>query len=46
MLLISDDSTEILTNCKRILVMKNGRIVRECRNDDFTDSTLYQMLVS
>lgn len=45
-LLISDDSTEILTNCKRILVMKNGRIVRECRNDDFTDSTLYQMLVS
>ena len=45
-LLISDDSTEILTNCKRILVMKNGRIVKECKNDDFTDSSLYQMLVS
>lgn len=45
-LLISDDSTEILTNCKRILMMKNGRITGEYKNDDFTDGSLYQMLVN
>lgn len=45
-LLISDDSTEILTNCKRILMMKNGRITGEYRNDDFTGGSLYQMLVN
>lgn len=45
-LLISDDSTEILTNCKRILMMKNGRLSGEYKNDDFTDGSLYQMLVN
>jgi simple sugar transport system ATP-binding protein len=45
-LLISDDSTEILTNCKRILMMKEGRIAAEYRSDDFTESSLYQALVN
>lgn len=45
-LLISDDSTEILTNCKRILMMKNGRIAGEYFSDAFTDTSLYQMLVN
>jgi len=45
-LLISDDSTEILTNCKRILMMKNGSISGEYTNDDFADGSLYHTLVS
>lgn len=45
-LLISDDSTEILTNCKRILMMKNGRITGEYNNSDFTSSSLYQTLIN
>ena len=45
-LLISDDSTEILTNCKRILMMKGGRIAGEYRSDDFAGGSLYQMLVN
>ena len=45
-LLISDDSTEILTNCKRILMMKNGEITGEYTNDAFNESSLYQALVT
>ncbi len=45
-LLISDDSTEILTNCKRILMMKGGRIAGEYRSEDFAGGSLYQMLVN
>lgn len=45
-LLISDDSMEILTNCKRILMMKNGGISGEYCGDDFTDASLYQTLVN
>lgn len=44
-LLISDDSTEILTNCKRILMMKNGEIIGEYLGDDFTDASLYRTLI-
>ena len=45
-LLISDDSTEILTNCKRVLMMKNGGITGEYLSGDFTDASLYRTLIN
>lgn len=43
--LISDDSNEILTNCSRFLMIKNGRIQKEYQSCDFTESTLYSQLI-
>ena len=45
-ILISDDSMEILSNCKRILMMKKGSIVGEFDNADFTEESLYEELIS
>lgn len=45
-ILISDDSSEILTNCKRILVMKNGSISNEYHSDELDEMSLYQALVT
>ena len=44
-ILISDDPGEILTNCRRFFMMKNGEIHREYKSSDYTDSTLYAELV-
>lgn len=44
-ILISDDPDEILTNCRRFLMMKNGKIQQEYKSSDYTDSTLYAELI-
>ena len=44
-ILISDDPGEILTNCRRFLMIKNGEIHKEYFSSDYTDSTLYSELV-
>ena len=44
-ILISDESNEILTNCKRFLIIKNGEIQNEYRSEDFTESSLYTELI-
>ena len=44
-ILISDDSNEILTNCKRFLLIKNGEIENEYLSKDYTESTLYSKLI-
>lgn len=44
-ILISDDSNEILTNCERFLIIKNGMIGQEYRSSDFTESSLYSQLI-
>lgn len=44
-ILISDDSNEILVNCSRFLMIKNGRIQGEYRSADFTETSLYTKLI-
>lgn len=44
-ILISDDSNEILVNCYRFLMIKNGRIQGEYRSEDFTEESLYTELI-
>ncbi len=41
-LLISDDLPELLDNCHRILLMRNGRIEEELRGDRLDEHQLYQ----
>ena len=42
--LISDDSSEILTNCNRFLIIRKGRITGEYKSSDFTEESLYAEL--
>ena len=42
--LISDDSSEILTNCYRFLIIRKGRIAGEYMSKDFTEESLYKQL--
>ncbi len=44
-ILISDDSNEILVNCRRFLMIKNGQIQGEYRSEDFTEESLYTELI-
>ena len=44
-ILISDDSNEILVNCRRFLMIKNGRIQGEYQSEDFTEESLYTELI-
>ncbi len=44
-ILISDDSNEILTNCRRFLMIKNGEIQNEYNSEEFTESSLYSELI-
>lgn len=44
-ILISDDPGEILTNCRRFLIIRHGEIRREYFSSDYTDSALYAELV-
>lgn len=39
-IMISDDLPEVLANCNRILVMRNGRIVRELNADETEEQQL------
>lgn len=43
--LISDDISEILMNCNRILIIKNGRIISRHRNTEL-DSRKLQALIT
>ena len=43
-ILISDDISEILMNCNRILIIKNGKIVSEHKNTDLTVETLQNLI--
>ena len=45
-ILISDDSSEILTNCHRFLMIKNGKIDQEYLSKNYTESTLYSKLIN
>jgi simple sugar transport system ATP-binding protein len=40
-ILISDEIAEVLGNCNRVLVMKEGRIVREVRSSEIGEEELY-----
>lgn len=42
-IIISDDIPEILSNCNRILVMKNGRLSESLENDNIDEKTLAKM---
>ena len=44
-IIISDDISEVLQNCNRILVMNKGRITHVCETKDVTDMRLSAMLV-
>ena len=44
-LLISDDISEVLMNCNRILIIKKGRIRGEYVNTDLDVSTLQDLIV-
>ena len=43
-ILISDDIPEVYANCNRILVMKNGSIVKELVNTETTEQELYELM--
>lgn len=43
-ILISDDISEVLMNCNRILIIKNGRIVGEYKNTDLTVEDLQNLI--
>ena len=44
-IIISDDISEVLQNCNRILVMNKGHITHTCDTSGMTDSGLNEMLV-
>lgn len=44
-IIISDDISEVLQNCNRILVMNKGRITHVCETKDVMDMQLSAMLV-
>ncbi len=42
--IISDEILEVISNCNRILVMKEGRIVRELRPSETSEEELYSIV--
>lgn len=43
-IIISDEIPEIIHNCNRVVVMKEGRIVKEADTADITEDELFNML--
>ena len=43
-IIISDDSPEVLTNCNKVAVMKMGRIVGRFESSELTPQQLADML--
>lgn len=43
-LLISDDISEVLMNCNRILIIKSGRMIGEYKNTDLDNTTLQKLI--
>ena len=44
-ILISDEIPEILNNCHRILIMKKGRIIQECKTNETSEKDLNKKIV-
>ena len=42
-LIISDDLPEVLTNCNRVMVMRQGRLVASLSTDGLAESTLAEL---
>ncbi len=43
-IIISDDLPELIHNCNRIMVMKNGRIIHEYQSEDLSEQMLSETL--
>ena len=43
---ISDDVSEIINNCSRVLIMQSGRITGEYRNSELSEEKLSSLLVA
>lgn len=43
-IIISDDIPEVYANCSRILVMQQGRLVRELKNTETSEAELYSLM--
>ncbi|MBA7549554.1 hypothetical protein ES705_42042 [subsurface metagenome] len=43
-IIISDEIPEIIHNCNRVVVMKEGRIVKEVDTADITEDELFNIL--
>lgn len=43
-IVISDDLAEVVTNCNRVLVMKEGRIVGKLSQDDITEEEIQNII--
>lgn len=43
-ILISDDIYEIVTNCNRVLIMREGRVVKELEGGDITDENIIDVI--
>ena len=45
-IVISDDVSEIINNCSRVLIMQSGRITGEYRNSELSEEKLSSLLVA
>ncbi|MDD7267132.1 MAG: sugar ABC transporter ATP-binding protein [Lachnospiraceae bacterium] len=45
-IIISDDLPEVMSNCNRILVMRQGRVTGELKTQDLSEETLADMAIS
>lgn len=43
-IIISDDLSEVVVNCSRVIVMKEGRIVGEMTGDDITENNILDII--
>lgn len=43
-IIISDDLSEVVVNCSRVIVMKEGRIVGEMSGDDITENNILDII--
>ncbi|MCI8280591.1 MAG: sugar ABC transporter ATP-binding protein [Lachnospiraceae bacterium] len=43
-IIISDDLSEVVVNCSRVIVMKEGRIVGEMTGDDITENNILEII--
>ena len=45
-IIFSDDLSEVIQNCNRVLVMKNGKITEELNNDKLDEARLTEILTN
>ena len=43
-IIISDDLPEVVVNCNRVIVMKDGAIVGEMSGDKITEDNIHQII--